>query len=132
MEKKERDYKIFKTLEKTLSLYTDTTFLIKELEDQALFLGILSTLISNKKIFRKNSELATFLENRFDIKFAEYCKKSRPLMLGKTIKYFLENENDFSENINTIYRILNVLLNNSKNELSWTDIIKKIDINGDI
>lgn len=131
MDKNERNYKIFESLNKILSISLNSNYSLKEIEEEVLFLGVLVALISNKKVFKKNAELALFLENRFDIKFAEYCKKSRPLMIGKTVKYFLENENDFSENINSIYRILDTLLYNSKDELTWNDIIKKININGE-
>lgn len=129
MNKKERDILIVETLKKVLIKFEVRNEV--DIDDSLLLIGVLSNLINNKKIFKKNNELAKFLEIKFEIKFAEYCKKSRPLMIGKTIKYLIDSETNSSENINTLYRVLNDLLKGSLEDLTWTDIIRKIDIKGD-
>lgn len=129
MDKNKRNALIISTLKKIMK---DSNFnQIDDIEDIIFFLGTLSVLINNKTLFKRNTELVNFLESKFEIKFAEYCKKSRPLMVGKTIKYLLEEENDSSENINELYRILNLLENGKINELTWNDLIKSIDLKGD-
>lgn len=129
MNKRERDILIVETLKKVFIKFEVRNEV--DIDDNLLLIGVLSNLINNKKIFKKNNELAEFLEIKFEIKFAEYCKKSRPLMIGKTIKYLIDSETNSSENINTLYRVLNDLLKGSLEDLTWTDIIRKIDIKGD-
>lgn len=103
----------------------------EELEDIIFFIGAFLLLIDNKLIFKKNKDLAEFLEKKFEIKFAEYCKKSRPLMLGKIVKYFIEEKTDPAENINELYRILKLLEQGKLNEITWSDIIKNINLESD-
>ncbi|WP_349764314.1 hypothetical protein [Fusobacterium sp. SYSU M8D902] len=103
-----------------------------ELEDIIFFIGAFSLLIDNKLIFKKNKDLAEFLEKKFEVKFAEYCKKSRPLMIGKTIKHFIEEKTDPAENINELYRTLILFKEGKLNETTWSDIIKNINLESDL
>ena len=90
---------------------------IKKLEDFIFFLGTFQNYFSNKKLIKKNSDIAYILEKEFNIKFAEYVKKSRPLILGKSIKYFFDNINDLEINdlLNTMYKLLSYQIEGKKN-----------------
>ncbi|MCW2279440.1 hypothetical protein [Heliophilum fasciatum] len=93
-----------------------------------MFIGVVNSIMISKKIFRKNSELATFLYNNFDIDFPEYIKKSRTQMIGRTNRFLLEHKNDYDilNNINTIYRFINEANSGEMDKSKWSDIIKSI------
>lgn len=102
---------------------------IKKLEDFIFFLGTFQNYFSNKKLIRKNSDIAYILEKEFNIKFAEYVKKSRPLILGKSIKYFFDNINDLEINdlLNTMYKLLSYQIEGKKiDSETWDSFYKKI------
>ena len=98
---------------------------IENIEQVILFLGVFSIVLNDKKIFKKNKDLAFLLENKFGIELAEYAKKSRTIMIGKAEKVLLENYFDIGENLNTVYYLLKRFLEGEKLEISWEDIIKK-------
>ena len=96
---------------------------IKKLEDFIFFLGTFQNYFSNKKLIKKNSDIAYILEKEFNIKFAEYVKKSRPLILGKSIKYFFDNINDL---LNTMYKLLSYQIEGKKiDSETWDSFYKK-------
>lgn len=100
---------------------------IKKLEDFIFFLGTFQNYFSNKKLIKKNSDIAYILEKEFNIKFAEYVKKSRPLILGKSIKYFFDNINDLEINdlLNTMYKLLSYQIEGKKiDSETWDSFIK--------
>ena len=102
---------------------------IKKLEDFIFFLGTFQNYFSNKKLIKKNSDIAYILEKEFNIKFAEYVKKSRPLILGKSIKYFFDNINDLEINdlLNTMYKLLSYQIEGKKiDSETWDSFYKKI------
>lgn len=99
-------------------------------EYTAVFLGVIVELISSKKLFKKNSDVADFLNKKFGIVFAEYCKKSRPLMIGKTVKHFLakDEHGDIKEYLNELYAFIVNVINGKQNQLTWSDVIKSIKL----
>ena len=101
---------------------------IKKLEDFIFFLGTFQNYFSNKKLIKKNSDIAYILEKEFNIKFAEYVKKSRHLILGKSIKYFFDNINDLEINdlLNTMYKLLSYQIEGKKiDSETWDSFYKK-------
>lgn len=95
-----------------------------------IFLGILIQIISSKQLFRKNVNVADFLEKNYGISYANYVKKSRPLLIGKTVKYFIDNDEqqDIKENLNLLYSFILRILEGKQDEVTWSDVIKNIDI----
>ena len=101
---------------------------IKKLEDFIFFLGTFQNYFSNKKLIKKNSDIAYILEKEFNIKFAEYVQKSRPWILGKSIKYFFDNINDLEINdlLNTMYKLLSYQIEGKKiDSETWDSFYKK-------
>lgn len=103
---------------------------INILYNQILFMGLLSSIMNNKKIFKRNKHLKEFLEKRFGLSFPVYVGKSRPLLMGKTINYFLSNEmeTNYSEELNLIYRYIQLAIKDEENDDSWNDIIRNIKL----
>ena len=83
---------------------------------------------SNKKLLKKNSEVAELLEKIFEIKFTKSDKKSRPLLLGKSIKYFYANIEEIyiSNLLNKMYRILYLQSEERKEEETWDSFLEKL------
>lgn len=99
-------------------------------EYMIVFQGVLVQLISSKKLFKRNLDVAEFLNKKFGIVFADYVKKSRPLMIGRTVKYFLSEDDygDIKEYLNQIYAFIIAVLNGKENELTWSDVIKSMKL----
>lgn len=95
-----------------------------------IFLGALLEILSSKNVFRKNSEVAEFLLVNFSLEFAEYCKRSRPLMLGKTAKFFCTETNnyDLNECLNALYSFIEKVISNKSDDITWTDVIKTMKL----
>ncbi|PRR85937.1 hypothetical protein [Clostridium luticellarii] len=95
-----------------------------------IFIGVLLQVVASKKLFKRNKDVAEFLNINFNLEFAEYCKKSRPIMLGKTAKYFLEKTDDYdlNESLNIIYSFIVESLSNTVDDVNWSNIIKKIKL----
>lgn len=115
---------------KRLSDKLDFNYSVEGISEEVFFIGLMTSLMSNKKIFKKNKDLVDFLSNKFKINFPNYVQKSRPLIIGKSIKQFLENgqEIGYSEELNLLYKFISVLISNEADENSWNDIIRNIDI----
>ena len=115
-------------LEVSKKLNLKTNIKIKELEDFIFFLGIFQNFFSNKKLLKKNSEVAELLEKIFEIKFTKSDKKSRPLLLGKAIKYFYANIEEIyiSNLLNKMYRILYLQSEERKEEETWDSFLEKL------
>lgn len=92
------------------------------------FLGYFNFIIKNKKIIKRNSEVALILKYKFGIEFAEYVKKSRPLMIGRSNIFFIENKEELlmNELFNSLNQILNLALENKEYNVDWSDLIKRI------
>ena len=115
-------------LEVSKKLNLKTNIKIKELEDFIFFLGIFQNFFSNKKLLKKNSEVAELLEKIFEIKFTKSDKKSRPLLLGKSIKYSYANIEEIyiSNLLNKMYRILYLQSEERKEEETWDSFLEKL------
>ena len=115
-------------LEVSKKLNLKTNIEIKELEDFIFFLGIFQNFFSNKKLLKKNSEVAELLEKIFEIKFTKSDKKSRPLLLGKSIKYFYSNIEELYINnlLNKMYRILYLQSEEREEEETWDSFLEKL------
>lgn len=97
--------------------------------DKLLFLSILIDFISDKEIFKRNKQVADFLDVKLDIKFPEYVKKSRPLLIGKTINHYMKLElTSYDNELNIIYKAISNVLNNKDCEKTWEDVIRKITL----
>lgn len=103
---------------------------IKNNEKLVVFLGILLEILASKKIFRRNSEIAEFLSNNFNIELATYCKKSRTLILGKTAKFFCSESDkyDLNECLNILYSFIEKISNNKNDSITWTDVIESMKL----
>ena len=77
-----------------------------------------------------NIEVVEFLDKKFGITFADYVKKSRPLMIGKTVTYFLQNDEyvDVKDSLNRLYGFIVAVINGKQNDLTWSDVIKSIKL----
>lgn len=115
-------------LEVSEKLNLKTNVKIKELEDFIFFLGIFQNFFSNKKLLKKNSEVAELLEKIFEIKFTKSDKKSRPLLLGKSIKYFYLNIEELYINnlLNKMYRILYLQSEEREEEETWESFLEEL------
>ena len=115
-------------LEVSKKLNLKTNIEIKELEDFIFFLGIFQNFFSNKKLLKKNSEVAELLEKIFEIKFTKSDRKSRPLLLGKSIKYFYSNIEELYINnlLNKMYRILYLQSEEREEEETWDSFLEKL------
>ncbi|KRQ85787.1 hypothetical protein ABG79_02442 [Caloramator mitchellensis] len=100
---------------------------IKDNDKVVILTGVFLQLMSSRELFRKNSEVVEFLAiNLQELKIAEYCKKSRPILLGK-IANFLLNETDkydLDEMLNLTYSFISNAIENKGDNLTWSDLIK--------
>jgi len=99
-------------------------------EYMVVFIGILAELLSSKKLFKRNGDVANFLEKKFGILFADYIKKSRPLMIGRTIKFFLADDEyiNIKEHLNELYGFIISVIDGKQDDLTWSDVIKSIKL----
>lgn len=106
----------------------ETELSVKHTDYKAVFLGVLVQVLNSKTLFKRNNEVAEFLGKRFDIEFADYCKKSRPLMVGRTVKYFLhdDTDGDIKEYLNELYSFIIKAIEGKQNDLTWSEVIKSI------
>lgn len=58
----------------------------RDLEDRALFIGIIAELVLSKELFKKNDDLSEFVEGIFEVEFLEYLFRSRTLLLSRIIR----------------------------------------------
>lgn len=97
--------------------------------DKLLFLSILIDLLSNKELFKRNKHVTEFLDDKLDITFPDYVAKSRPLLIGKLINYYMKLDiTSYDNELNTIYKVISNILNDKSNEKNWDDIIRKIKL----
>lgn len=91
----------------------------------------LCQIILDKKIIKRNKDLVEFLELNYKFKYSNYIKKSRMMILGKTIQIVsqIESMEEVKILLNKTYYILNHIkldeydLNRYKD---WQDTIDKI------
>jgi len=85
------DYELLKNI---ISQFKD-----KKISKQYI-IGSLVLLILNKKIFKKNEDVSSFLENILDIKVPTYLTRSRTMMVAKVCRLM----NDYSNSEIESYR----------------------------
>ncbi len=93
----------------------------------------LTNLINNKIIFKRNSEVVEFLECNFNFQYPDYVKKTRMLILGRTIQniYKIKNTNDLKKLVNKSYELLSKASNGEDIKTaskSWSETISKLKI----
>ncbi|AOM39689.1 hypothetical protein [Xenorhabdus hominickii] len=84
--------------------------------NKEFFLGLVITLILSKEIFKKNSEVALYLDNVFKVVFLPYTVRSRTLISAKISRVIIELSNKEIENLSSL--TVNYIINNHelKNE----------------
>lgn len=69
-------------------MYKDLALFRNELKNNKVpkykMIGIVSELLFNKDIFKKNSDIAIFLQDVLGLKFKDYIIRSRTLIIAKT------------------------------------------------
>jgi len=93
----------------------------------------LSQIILDKKIFKRNKYLIEFMENNYKFEYPEYIKKSRMLILGRTIQLIIKIDNmeDIKIFLNRTYKALSMLNNNELdiNKIDdWQDAISRLKL----
>ena len=77
-------------------MYSDLLRFRNELKNKYVaaykLVGIVSTLLFSKEIFKANKDILPFLETMFVEPFSASTKKSRPAMVGKASKLILSNK----------------------------------------
>ena len=56
-------------------------------------IGIVSTMLLSRELFKKNTEINVFLKYVFQIEYKEYVMASRTLIVARTVRYI----EDFSD-----------------------------------
>lgn len=83
-------------------------------------IGIITELIYSKKIFKRNKDIKTFINDIFDIELKDYILKSRTMIVAKISK-----EIAYSENANVYKSALNNFINDQINLIKKEDNIKE-------
>ena len=69
-------------------MYKDLTLFRNELKNSKVprykMIGIMSELLLDKDVFKKNSDIVIFLQDVLGLKFKDYVIKSRTLIMAKT------------------------------------------------
>lgn len=91
----------------------------------------LCQIILDKKIIKRNKDLVEFLELNYKFKYANYIKKSRMMILGKTIQMVsqIDSMEEVKILLNKTYSILNLIKSDEYNinqYKDWQDTIDKI------
>lgn len=88
----------------------------------------LCQLILDKKLFKRNRELLDFLEKVYNFTYPNYVKKSRMMILGKSIQYVskIDNMEDIKIYLNKSYSYLMHLLREGEieSDLDWETVIE--------
>lgn len=99
-------------------MYKNLVLYRNELKNKTIpkykLIGIVTELIYSKKIFKRNKDIKTFVNDIFDIELKDYILKSRTMIVAKISKEIV-----YSENTNLYKSALNNFINNQIN------IIKK-------
>ena len=86
------------------------------------FIGIVSELIMNKEIYRKNTDVEYFLISVFDLEFKAYIFCSRTLILARTIRYIsISDDKKINEYRKKMYDYLKQQLTKEDNKKNMFD-----------
>lgn len=106
-------------------MYKELTLFRNELKNNRIpqykIIGIVSVLIFSREIFKKNSEIYSFLNEVFDLQFKEYIMKSRTLIIARTTKMI---HNIQEEEYNLYKKRLLAFVTNKIEELKRQENIK--------
>jgi hypothetical protein len=83
-------------------------------------------LSNNKKIFKRNEEIANFLDNIFHIGFKDYIKKNRKLIIGATMQFISSQEEreNYEAYANELNRGINRIIKD-QTDPNYVDYLKK-------
>ncbi|MCR8866887.1 hypothetical protein NQ109_28585 [Priestia megaterium] len=77
-----------------IKLSNSKGFSAKELEDRAIFMGVMAEILLSRELFSKNSDLRIFIKNIFNLEPLEYLFRSRTLLLSRVIRIIESSEKD--------------------------------------
>ncbi|MGG4490829.1 hypothetical protein [Metabacillus idriensis] len=77
-----------------IKLSNSKNFSSQELEDRAVFMGVVAELLLSKELFKRNEELKSFIKEVFKINPLDYLFKSRTLLLSRIIRIIESSEKD--------------------------------------
>ncbi|AXN39627.1 hypothetical protein [Peribacillus butanolivorans] len=77
-----------------IKLSNSKNFSSLELEDRAVFMGVVAELLLSKELFKRNEELKSFIKVVFNINPLEYLFRSRTLLLSRIIRIIESAEKD--------------------------------------
>lgn len=98
--------------------------------DKANFIGTISQLILQRKIFKRNSDISYFIEEVFKTEFLDYVMKSRTLLISRLIRIVNSaNKKEFSE---IIARFNNYIINAKNDEDKEKETIDFLDYWGKV
>ncbi len=111
-------------------MYTNLVLYRNELKNKTIpkykIIGIVAELLYSKLLFPKNSDIAIFLKDVFNVEFKNYIMKSRTTIVSKIIKIIVDSDNvDYKK---TLLEKINIYIENVKNSQDVKD--KKNDFDG--
>lgn len=78
-------------------MYSNLILFRNELKNKSVskykLIGIIIELIYSKSIFKRNQDVAQFLEDTFNIKYKDYIISSRTLIAANVTQWLLGSEN---------------------------------------
>ena len=98
---------------------------------QFMACSIISELILNKKIFKRNEYVKKYLYQYLDIEVTKTALGSRNLMIGQLTKYILsvEEEEELNKILNEVYKLINKLnLYGNIDYKDINDVIQEIEL----
>jgi hypothetical protein len=92
-----------------IKLSNSNNFSSKELEDRAIFMGVMAELLLSKELFKRNDDLKVFIQEIFGIQPLEYLFKSRTLLLSRIIRIIESAEKDqLKKYIQSVYNYIDI------------------------
>lgn len=110
-------------------IYGKDNFRNNEFTQKLIAIGILNSLIFSKKIFKRNTDVGTFLSDYFQINLSKYMLSSRTTISGKITReiFEIQDSEDLRLFMTTLYNITNKIYSNQDiNEKNMYDVIKEI------
>ncbi|MEC5189060.1 hypothetical protein GGQ77_002830 [Geobacillus thermodenitrificans] len=97
-----------------------------------ILINCLSEIILSKKYFKRNKDLLTFLDKKFDIKLPDYLESNRSLILGRTVKYIAQIDDiiKIRKYLSIIYKFFSDDFNNKSDTSDWSSVIDMLNLKG--
>ncbi len=93
--------------------------IIKNEKSKEYLVGILSSIVFSKEIFRKNVEIESFLKEIFDIEYLPYVFRSRTTIFARLSKEIILSEqinySEISSKLNVFFKTEEKNLNKNRN-----------------